>query len=75
VIVVDAESTGTTTMARALARHYRTRGGVRSATRWVPEFGRELTERKLAALRSRDPRATIFDVTWDRDEFVTAADE
>ncbi|GAA0438307.1 hypothetical protein Aca07nite_47220 [Actinoplanes capillaceus] len=75
VIVVGAESTGTTTMARALARHYRTRGGVWAGTRWVPEFGRELTERKLAELRADRPEATVFDVTWDRADFVTVAAE
>ncbi|MEU4423670.1 AAA family ATPase [Actinoplanes sp. NPDC024001] len=75
VVVVGAESTGTTTMARALARHYRLRGGVWAATRWVPEFGRELTERKLAELRKARPEATVFDVTWDRDDFVTVAAE
>ncbi|GAA2892407.1 transcriptional regulator NadR [Actinoplanes cyaneus] len=75
VIVLGAESTGTTTMARALARHYRTRGGVWSATAWVPEFGRELTERKLAELRRGSPGATVFDVVWDREDFVTVAVE
>jgi NadR type nicotinamide-nucleotide adenylyltransferase len=75
VVVAGAESTGTTTMARALARHYRLRGGPWRDTRWVPEFGRELTERKLAALRAADPGATIFDVTWDRADFVTVAEE
>lgn len=38
VIVVGAESTGTTTLAEALARHYR--------TSWVPEYGREYSARK-----------------------------
>ena len=75
VIVVGAESTGTTTTARALARHYRTRGGVWARTRWVPEFGRELTVRKLDALRLKDPAAAVEDVTWDRDDFVTVAAE
>ncbi len=75
VIVLGAESSGTTTMARALARHYRLRGGVWRDTRWVPEFGRTLTERKLAALRTVRPGATVFDVTWDSDDFVTVADE
>src|SRR5262245_10470108 len=36
VVVVGAESTGTTTMARALAQRYR--------TCWVPEYGRERSE-------------------------------
>ncbi|MFC0003179.1 AAA family ATPase [Micromonospora siamensis] len=61
VVVVGAESTGTTTMARALAAHYR--------GAWVPEYGRELTARKLAELRARRPAATVFDVTWDRADF------
>ena len=41
-----------------------------AGTRWVPEYGRELTERKLAELRGTDPSATVFDVTWDRADFV-----
>ncbi|MGI8607998.1 MAG: AAA family ATPase [Candidatus Dormibacteria bacterium] len=36
VCIVGAESTGTTTLARALAAHFR--------TTWVPEYGREYTE-------------------------------
>jgi NadR type nicotinamide-nucleotide adenylyltransferase len=75
VIVLGAESTGTTTMARALARHYRLRGGVWADTRWVPEFGRELTERKLAALRAERPGAGVDEVVWDRADFVTVAAE
>lgn len=41
VCVVGAESTGTTTMARALAEHYR--------TAWVPEVGRSYWEGRLTA--------------------------
>ncbi len=73
VVVVGAESTGTTTMATALAEHYRRRGGVWADTRWVAEYGRELTEHKLAALRAADPAATVFDLTWEQEDFVTAA--
>ncbi|MEA2490852.1 MAG: HTH-type transcriptional regulator, transcriptional repressor of biosynthesis s [Acidobacteriota bacterium] len=40
VCVVGAESTGTTTLAEALARHY--------ATVWVPEYGREYSVAKQA---------------------------
>jgi len=61
-VVVGAESTGTTTIARALATHF--------GTTWIPEYGRELTERKLAA---RGPGATVFDVEWDRADFVEVA--
>lgn len=73
VVVVGAESTGTTTVARDLTEALRARGGVWSDTRWVPEFGRELTERKLAVLRARDERSTVFDVTWSRADFVDVA--
>lgn len=40
VAVVGAESTGTTTLARDLAAHYR--------TAWVPEYGRPFSARKVA---------------------------
>jgi HTH-type transcriptional regulator, transcriptional repressor of NAD biosynthesis genes len=40
VCLVGAESTGKTTLAGELARHYR--------TAWVAEYGREYSERKLA---------------------------
>ena len=36
VVILGAESTGTTTLARALSEHY--------GTRWVPEYGREYCE-------------------------------
>jgi NadR type nicotinamide-nucleotide adenylyltransferase len=39
IVVIGAESTGTTTMARALAEHF--------CTAWVPEFGRSYWEGKL----------------------------
>jgi len=41
VVVVGAESTGTTTLARDLAAHYR--------TAWVPEYGRTYWEGKMTA--------------------------
>lgn len=75
VIVVGAESTGTTTMAQALARQFRLRGGVWARTRWVPEYGRERTEEKLVALRRTRAGATVDEVTWDRDDFRRVAAE
>ncbi len=39
VVVLGAESTGTTTLASALALHYE--------TVWVPEYGREYSEEKM----------------------------
>ncbi len=73
VVVLGAESTGTTTMARALAGHYQRRGGVWAATRWVPECGRDYSEEKLAALRSARPAARWEDVEFTSDEFPVIA--
>lgn len=67
VVVLGAESTGTTTMAQALAEHYRARGGVWARTRCVPEYGREYSERKLAALRAVRPGADWPDVAFEDD--------
>jgi HTH-type transcriptional regulator, transcriptional repressor of NAD biosynthesis genes len=61
VVVVGAESTGTTTLARDLAAHY--------GTGWVPEYGRELTVRKVAAAGS------IAKVVWTPGDFVEVARE
>jgi HTH-type transcriptional regulator, transcriptional repressor of NAD biosynthesis genes len=65
VVAVGAESTGTTTIAASLAGHYRTRGGVWADTAWVPEYGRELTARKVA-----QSGGTVFDLVWTRDDFA-----
>ncbi len=75
VVVVGAESTGTTTLARALARQFRLRGGVWTDTVWVPEYGRHHTEIKLAALRFENPNATVADIVWDLADFDVVAAE
>ena len=62
VVVIGAESTGKTTLARQLAEHF--------DTVWVPEFGREHWERKIAGLRVTDPPPS-----WSSDEFVEIATE
>ncbi|MFI1017299.1 AAA family ATPase [Streptomyces sp. NPDC020965] len=73
VVVLGAESTGTTTIARALADHYRRRGGVWARTRWVPEYGREYSERKLARLRAERPGAEWSEVTFASEDFPVIA--
>lgn len=73
VVVIGAESTGTTTLAEALAAHYRGRGGVFGRTRSVPEYGRELSAVKLALLRAGNPAASMNDITWDEVDFVDVA--
>ncbi|MBV9924704.1 MAG: AAA family ATPase [Acidobacteria bacterium] len=52
VCVVGAESTGKTTLARDLAQHFE--------TAWVPEYGREYSERKLAREGGYDFRSEEF---------------
>ena len=56
ICVLGAESTGTTTMAMALADHYH--------TTWVPEYGREYSEIKMA----KD-----YTGEWESEEFVHIA--
>lgn len=53
VVVVGSESSGTTTLARDLAEGLASRGGPFAGTRWVPEYGRQLTTDKLAGRRSQ----------------------
>jgi NadR type nicotinamide-nucleotide adenylyltransferase len=55
VVVVGAESTGTTTLARDLAGHL--------GVPWVPEYGRTYSEERAAAAGS------IFDVEWRTADF------
>lgn len=53
VCLAGAESTGKTTLAAALAEHF--------GTVWVPEYGREYSERKLAEGGGYDFRAEEFE--------------
>jgi NadR type nicotinamide-nucleotide adenylyltransferase len=59
VCVVGAESTGTTTLAQRLAAHYR--------TEWVPEYGREYSERLAAT------GIDLWHYRWQSEEFVHIA--
>jgi HTH-type transcriptional regulator, transcriptional repressor of NAD biosynthesis genes len=67
VVVVGAESTGTTTLSRELAAHYR--------TEWVAEEGRRHTEDKHAAataLAGGTP-PPLDDLVWTVGDFVDVA--
>ncbi len=73
VVVVGAESTGTTTLSLDLAAALRARGGPHAATGWVPEYGRELTVAKLAVARglaAPGSRPTVFDLEWADADFA-----
>ncbi|WP_305095169.1 AAA family ATPase [Prescottella sp. R16] len=75
IVVLGAESTGTTTVSRALAQRYRSRGGGWARTGWVPEYGRQATVDKLDALRAVRPDATMDDLVWTGDDFAHIAAE
>lgn len=71
VVVVGAESTGTTTLSRGVAEHYTARGGSWAATRCVEEYGRDYTRLKWDA----NPDAELADLVWDVADFDAIAAE
>lgn len=73
VVVVGAESTGTSTIAETLAEEYRRRGGVWARTRCVTEAGRDYTITKWQQARARAAAAGRRDPLLDALEW-TAAD-
>jgi HTH-type transcriptional repressor of NAD biosynthesis genes len=78
VVVVGAESTGTTTLAEDLAAHFRARRGPFAETRLVAEHGRLHTEEKLAAehaLAKMSGRALpdLESLVWTVGDFVDVA--
>jgi NadR type nicotinamide-nucleotide adenylyltransferase len=80
VVVVGAESTGTSTIAARLARHYRRRGGAWARTCCVGEAGRDYTQTKWERARA-DARAAgragppLTDLEWTAADFDAVAAE
>ena len=80
VVIVGAESTGKTTLARDLCDALVRRGGAFASTRWVPEYGRDYTIEKLASARARAaaedrPTPEMADLVWTTADFVAIARE
>jgi NadR type nicotinamide-nucleotide adenylyltransferase len=80
VVFVGAESTGTTTVSRAVAERFRSRGGAFSDTRWVGEFGRDYTEIKWLAARDEALAAgrdipELDQIVWNSADFDRVATE
>jgi nicotinamide riboside kinase len=78
IVVVGAESTGTTTTARLLAEHYRRRGGVWERTAWVPEHGRDYTVELMQQSRAEAhtagrPEPGMDDLVWRPADFARIA--
>lgn len=67
VVVMGGESTGTTTLSTALAEHYQNRGGDFSATAYVPEYGREYSEKRIA-------EEGIREISWGMEDFWKIAE-
>jgi HTH-type transcriptional repressor of NAD biosynthesis genes len=66
IIIVGAESTGTTTLTRALTEYYRP-GFPQLAD--VPEYGRDYTYEKFDALKAGKPDAVLADMVWTEHDF------
>jgi HTH-type transcriptional repressor of NAD biosynthesis genes len=80
VVVLGAESTGTTTVAGLLAEHYRARGGAWARTPCVEEYGRQYTVIKWEAARAAArgaglPEPALEEITWTREDFDIVAGE
>ncbi|HYM59664.1 MAG TPA: AAA family ATPase [Thermoanaerobaculia bacterium] len=67
VVITGSECTGKTTLAEALARHYR--------TAWVPEFGRTYIDRKNAPFEPGDIRAIVEGQVASEDLAARAANK
>jgi HTH-type transcriptional regulator, transcriptional repressor of NAD biosynthesis genes len=80
VVVLGAESTGTTTIAELLAAHYRQRGGALARTMCVPEAGRGYTAAKwqqarAAAVAAGQPEPPLEELVWTHADFDAVAAE
>ena len=75
VIIVGAESTGKTTLARELVAHYRGIGGIWAETKWVAEYGREYTELLIdrQGVRDAEPDAEVHSAAWTAHDFAVIA--
>lgn len=80
VVVLGAESTGTTTVAGLLAGHYRARGGVWARTGCVSEAGRGYTvvkwdQARAAAAVAGQPEPPLGQLEWEQADFDAVAAE
>lgn len=78
IVVVGAESTGTTTLSLALADYWRRQGPPHHETRWIGEYGRAFTVEKLAQARAMaqlegKPVPGMKELVWTTDEFIHIA--
>lgn len=72
IVVVGSESSGTSTLAKALTVHYRDLVP-EVPTLCVPEYGRDHTLERLAVQQSLDPGHGFRSVAWTEDDFKIIA--
>ena len=73
IVVIGAESTGTTTLSKDLAESYSKDIALPSSFRntdWIPEYGRDYTYLKLDEAKRINPNATMDDLVWTSEDFV-----
>jgi HTH-type transcriptional regulator, transcriptional repressor of NAD biosynthesis genes len=75
VVVLGAESTGTTTLCRDLSERLRAWGGIWERTIWVPEFGREYSAALVATHNQSYPTLMPENITWSEEDFFLIARE
>jgi HTH-type transcriptional regulator, transcriptional repressor of NAD biosynthesis genes len=80
VVVLGAESTGSTTIARLLAEEYRRRGSVWEDTKWVPEYARDYAllkweHAKTAAQAAGQTPPPLNEIVWETPDFDVVATE
>ena len=78
VVVIGAESTGTTTLSRALTEYWCAQGAPHHETRWIGEYGRDYTIEKLgearaAALLQGQPAPGMESLVWTTQDFERIA--
>jgi NadR type nicotinamide-nucleotide adenylyltransferase len=76
IVLVGAESTGTTTISKLLAENYGRRGAPWDRTAWVGEYGREYTGIKWAKARADGQEDLALDeMVWEKADFDAVAAE
>jgi HTH-type transcriptional regulator, transcriptional repressor of NAD biosynthesis genes len=75
VVVLGAESTGTTTLCKDLCAALRARGGIWGRTLWVPEYGRDYSGALVSLVEQTHPGAMPENIEWTENDFLAIARE